>query len=68
MAEKRSMETTPSAADITRFLQCWDILGRFEAEHQHVRKWGAFDDREWPEKPDPAVVRVVEWLKGMQHA
>lgn len=53
----------PTIAEIERFLLCWDTLGQFEAQHQLMRGWGAFAAAEWPDKPDPAVVKVVEWLK-----
>jgi hypothetical protein len=63
--EREALAAIPNAPDIARFLRCWDVLGHFEASHQLLRKWGAFDSAEWPEKPDPAVVRVAEWLKTL---
>jgi O-glycosyl hydrolase len=57
----------PTAAQIARFLACFDALSRFEAQQQVIRGYGAFDRKEWPDTPDPAVVEVVGWLKSHAH-
>ncbi len=56
----------PSKEQIARFLKCFDIFGRFDAEQRLIRGCGAgFDPREWPDKPDPDVVAVKTWLEGL---
>lgn len=65
ISELDTASKIPSAAQIARFLEAWDILGAYEGSMKQVRGWGAFNDDEWPDKPDPALVAVVEWLKGM---
>lgn len=52
----------PTPKQIARYLDCVTILSNFEAKHQFVRGWGAFDPKEWPDKPDPDVVAVRDWL------
>ena len=53
----------PSKAEIVRFLECFEALDRFEATMNSVRGYGAFGSG-W-ERPDPSVVRVIEWLNGL---
>jgi hypothetical protein len=57
----------PTAAQIARFLECFETLSRYEAQHQVIRGYGAFDPVLWPDKPDPAVVEVLAWLKSHAH-
>ncbi len=55
----------PDKDKIARFLKCFNILGEFEAKTQLVRRYGAFDSKEWPDKPDPVVREVADWLKSL---
>jgi hypothetical protein len=57
----------PTAAQIARFLACFDALSRFEASEQVIRGASAFDRKDWPDMPDPAVVEVIAWLKSHAH-
>lgn len=50
----------PSKDDITRFLEVFDTLDKFEANHRSIRKHGAFRESELP---IPEVQRVIAWLK-----
>jgi hypothetical protein len=52
----------PSKEQIARFLECFRLLSMFEAQHQLMRKWGAFNPADWPDRPDPSVLAVQEWL------
>jgi hypothetical protein len=59
------MSGTPSPAQIRRFLRCFEIFARFDAEQRLLCGRGAgFDPQEWPDKPDPDVVAVKVWLEG----
>jgi len=59
------METS-SKEQISRFLRCFDILARFDAERRLIRGHGAgFDPQEWPETPDRDVAAVKAWLEGL---
>jgi hypothetical protein len=46
----------PSKEQISRFLRCFDILSRFDAEQRL---------KEWPDKPDKDAVAVKVWLEGL---
>lgn len=56
----------PSAAQIRRFLDCFEILAQFDAEQRAIRIYGAgFDPAKWPHEPDPDVVAVRMWLSAL---
>jgi len=46
----------PTAAQIKRFLECFDVLSRFEAEQQVIRGYSAFGRVDWPDRPDRDVL------------
>jgi hypothetical protein len=54
----------PAPEQIRRFLQAFEILGRFDIEQRSIRGYGAgFDQQEWPVRPNPDVVVVRTWLE-----
>lgn len=60
--------TEPTAQDIAKFMKCFDILSRFEAEHRLLRGWGAAFDQTEFQMPDPAVMAVSSWLREIANA
>lgn len=50
-------------ADVAHFLGVFDVLEGFEARHRALRGHGAFP-ADAP-MPDPAVARVVGWLRTL---
>jgi hypothetical protein len=43
-----------------------DILGQFDGEMRLIRGYGAgFDPKEWPDAPDPVVIKVRRWLETL---
>jgi hypothetical protein len=51
----------PPVEDIKRFIEAFDRLSSFEAQSVAIRGYGAFGE-DWG-RPDPAVIRVLDWLK-----
>lgn len=55
----------PPGSDIRRFVEGFEILSSFEAQTVAIRGYGAFG-RDWG-RPDPVVVRVLDWLKEISN-
>jgi len=51
----------PTKEEFKRFLEVFQILCGFEAQHRMMRSWGA--DFNADELPIPEVVTVEEWLR-----
>jgi hypothetical protein len=51
----------PTSEEIKKFIDVFDRLCKFEADHRNVRKWGCFKD---DEVPIPEVVKVSSWLRS----
>jgi hypothetical protein len=54
-------ELNPSCEDIQVFIDIFNKLSNFEAQHRFLRKWGIFSEKD--QLPNPSVVRVMGWLK-----
>jgi hypothetical protein len=57
------MTTQPTPEEIREFLDIWTGLCQFEGHHRMIRHWGLFDESDT--LPNPACVKVQEWLAGM---
>ncbi len=55
----------PPGSDIKRFVEGFERLSSFEAETVAIRGYGAFGS-DWS-RPDPAVIRVLDWLKEISN-
>jgi hypothetical protein len=61
--EAVAMTDQPSKAEISRFLEFFAALEKFELQQRFVRGYGAFGP-EW-KWPDQAVADVAEWLSEL---
>jgi hypothetical protein len=52
----------PTKEELAKFLEIFQTLCQFEAQHRQTRNWGAFDEKDLP---FPEVVAVQEWLKNI---
>ena len=53
----------PTKEEIKKFLDVFDSLSKFEAEHRVLRNWGLWNESELP---FPEVLKVVAWLKNIE--
>jgi hypothetical protein len=56
----------PTGEQISRFLDCFELLGKFDAAMTLTRGMTAFPAKDWPDKPDPDVMAVKAWLTELK--
>ncbi len=56
-------EQAPTQAQISRFIEVFEELDRFEATNRFVRGYGAFKESELG---DESTIAVMAWLKGLR--
>jgi len=56
---------TPTKDEIKVFLDIWNKLSQFEADHRMRCGWGVWNDRLPSELPIPEVVKVYKWLEDL---
>ena len=58
---------TPTKDEIKVFLDIWNKLSQFEADHRCIRGWGVWNDHLPSELPIPEVVKVYKWLQDLSN-